>query len=109
MSNLLNLNLLFQVLPDFIISYNTILTGKLQCTLNIKHPVSSSNPSKDIVVSLLQVVSDFELIPLLCYLTLDLAVGVIDNGQEHVEQDKEHKEHIAEKEDWPKHSVGILD
>ncbi len=32
-------------------------------------------------------------------LLLDVAVGVVDDGQEHVEEDKEHKEEVGHEED----------
>ena len=53
-------------------------------------------------------VSDLEIIFLRCNFLLDLAVGVIDDGQEHVEQDKEHEKDVGEEEDGPHHPVGLL-
>ncbi len=32
-------------------------------------------------------------------LLLDVAVGVVDDGQEHVEEDKEHEEEVGHEED----------
>ena len=42
-------------------------------------------------------------------LSLDLAVGVVDDSQEHVEQDEEHKEDVAEEEDWTQDPISLLD
>ena len=42
-------------------------------------------------------------------LCLDLAVGVVDDSQEHVEQDEEHKEDVAEEEDWTQDPISLLD
>ena len=53
-------------------------------------------------------VSDREIIFLGRNLLFDLAVCVIDDGQEHVEQDKEHEKDIAEEEDRPHYPVGLL-
>ena len=38
--------------------------------------------------------------PCLLELRLDLAVAVVDNGQEHVQQDKEGEEYVVEEEYW---------
>ena len=57
---------------------------------------------------LLEIVSDLELALLRGDVGLDLSVGVVDDGQEHVEQHKEHEEHIGDEEDWTKYAVGVL-
>ena len=35
----------------------------------------------------------------------DLAVGVVDDGKEHVEEDEEDKEDVGEEEDWTKNTI----
>ena len=42
-----------------------------------------------------------QTIPCLLQLRLDLAVGVVDDGQEHVEKDEEGEEDVVEEENWP--------
>ena len=49
----------------------------------------------DSSVSLLKVVGDLELI-VLAAISLHLGVGVIDDGQKHVHQHKEHEEDVRE-------------
>ncbi len=57
---------------------------------------------------LFEVVSHLECIFLLGYLCLNLRVGVVDDGQEHVEKHEEHKEHIQDEVDGTKDTVGSL-
>ena len=38
-------------------------------------------------------------------LLFDLAVGVVDDGKEHVEEDEEDKEDVTEEEYWAKDTV----
>ena len=38
-------------------------------------------------------------------LLFDLAVGVVDDGKEHVEEDEEDKEDVWEEEYWAKDTV----
>ena len=42
------------------------------------------------------------------YFLLDLAVSVINDGKEHVEQHEEHEKDIGEEEDGPHDPVGLL-
>ena len=56
----------------------------------------------------LEVVSHLKLILLVCHVTLHLGVGVIDDGQEHVDQHKEHEEDKQHEEDGAKDTVGRL-
>ena len=53
-------------------------------------------------------ITDLKIIFLSCDFLLDLAVGVIDDGQEHVEEDKEHEKDIGEEEDGSHHPVRPL-
>ncbi len=57
---------------------------------------------------LLEVVSHLELISLVGNVGLDLRVGVIDDGQEHVEKHEEHKEDIQDEVDGSQDTVGSL-
>ena len=64
--------------------------------------------SHHVVVTALEVVGDFELVLLVGDLRLHLGVGVVDDGQEHVEQHEEHEEDVAQEEDGPQNSVRFL-
>ena len=35
-------------------------------------------------------------------------VGVVDDGEEHVEEDEKHEEDVEEEKDWAVDAVGIL-
>ena len=63
---------------------------------------------KDFKAYPLEVVSDFKLALLLGDVGLDLSVGIVDDGQEHVKQHKEHEEHVRDEEDRPENAVGRL-
>ena len=39
------------------------------------------------------------------YRVVDLAVGVVDDGKEHVEEDEEDKEDVGEEEDWTENTI----
>ena len=52
--------------------------------------------------------TDLKIIFLSSDFLLDLTVCVIDDGQKHVQEDKEHKEDVGEEEDRPHHSVSLL-
>ena len=49
-----------------------------------------------------------ELVLLTCHVDLDLCVGVVDDGQEHVDEYEEHEEHIQHEVEGSKDSVGSL-
>lgn len=55
-----------------------------------------------------EVVCHFKFIFGVSHVTLDLRICVIDDGQEHVDQDEEHKEHKQHEEDWSQNSVGFF-
>lgn len=57
---------------------------------------------------LLEVVGDLKLVLLVGHVGLDLRVGVVDDGQEHVDQHEEDKEDKEHEEDWAKDAVGRL-
>ena len=57
---------------------------------------------------LLEVVSHLKLTLLVCNVSLDLWVGIIDDGQEHIEKDKEHKEDIEHKVGRTQHTISLL-
>lgn len=54
----------------------------------------------------LEVVSHLEFVLLVGHVALHLRVGVVDDGQEHVDQHEEHEEHKHHEEDWTKDAVG---
>lgn len=57
---------------------------------------------------LLEVVTDLKLALLGGDVGLDFSVRVVNDGQEHVEQDEEHEEDICDEEDWTKNTIGSL-
>ena len=57
---------------------------------------------------LLEVVTDLKLALLGGDVGFDFSVRVVNDGQEHVEQDKEHEEHIGNEEDWTKDTICSL-
>ena len=100
--------LLFQVLSNFIKSDKAISIGQFESIFNINQLAPLPNFAQHIVVASLEVVSNFKIILLSSNLFLDLTVGVVDDGKEHVEKDKEHEEYIAEEKYGSQHSVGFL-
>jgi len=54
----------------------------------------------------LEVVGHLELVLLVSHVALHLGVGVVDDGQEHVDQHEEHEEHEQHEEDGAEDSVG---
>jgi hypothetical protein len=63
---------------------------------------------KDTVVALLEEGAQFNVALLGLHLLLDLTVRVVDDGNEHVQQYEEHKEHIGQEEDRSEDAVGRL-
>ena len=61
----------------------------------------------DSSVSLLEIVGDLELI-VLAAISLHLGVSVIDDGQEHVEQNEEHNEDVQKEEGGTKEVMSCL-
>ncbi len=53
----------------------------------------------------LEVVSHLKFILLCSDVSFHFRVSVIDDGQEHVEEHKEYKEHIEDEVDWSKNTV----
>jgi len=53
-------------------------------------------------------VSHLELVLLVSKVGLDVGVGVIDDGKEHVEQDEEDEEDVQTEERWSEDAVGLL-
>lgn len=60
-------------------------------------------------IYLLEVVTDLELALLVGDVWLDFSVSIIDDGQEHVQQDEEHEEHVGDEENRSKYAVGCLE
>ena len=56
----------------------------------------------------LEVVRHLKLVLLVGHVTLHLRVGVVDDGQEHVDQHEEDEEHKEHEEDWTQDTVGCL-
>ena len=57
---------------------------------------------------LFKVVSHLKLVLLVGKIRLDLRVGVVDDGQEHVEQNEEDEEHIEDEVNGSQHTIGCL-
>ena len=57
---------------------------------------------------LLEVVTHFEFILLCGDVRLNLRVGIVDDGQEHVEQDEEYEEDIEDEVCRPQYTVRFL-
>lgn len=55
---------------------------------------------------LLEVVTDLKLALLCGNVGLDFSVSVVNDGQEHVEQDEEYEEDICDEEDRAKNTIG---
>ena len=58
---------------------------------------------------LFEIVGDLELAWLRSNVWLHLSVGVVNDGEEHVEKHEEYKEHVGHEEGRAKDAVGILD
>lgn len=58
---------------------------------------------------LLEVITNLELTLLLGNVRFHFSISIIDDSQEHVEQNEEYKEDICDEERWTKDTVGILD
>lgn len=65
-------------------------------------------PRIQICSDLLEVVGNLKLVLLVGHVGLDLGVGVVDDGQEHVDQHEEDEEHKQHEEDGAKDAVGRL-
>ena len=100
--------LLFEVLPNFLVGNFAICISHHERVFNIYSLASHPHLAKHVVVAALEVVADLKVVVLILDLCFDLAVGVVDDGQEHVEEDEEHKEDIAQKEDGAKDSVRLV-
>ena len=61
--------------------------------------------AQHVVVTSLEIVGHFKIILLSWDLLLDLAVGVVDDGKEHVQEDEEDEEDVGEEEDGPKDAI----
>ena len=96
---LLTLYLLFEILPDLLVGYLPICRGQSQRILNIHELIAHAHPAHHVIVAPLEVVAHHHRVLHRLHLLLDLAVRVVDDRQEHIQQDKEHKEEVSHKED----------
>ncbi len=55
------------------------------------------------------VADELEVILPLRHVLLHLRVGLTDDGQEHVQEDKEDKEDVDDKVEWTENDMGRLD
>lgn len=58
---------------------------------------------------LLEIVCDFKLTLLCSNVRFDFSISIVNDGQEHVEQDEEDEEHIGNKEGRTEDTIGVLD
>ena len=86
-------------MPDDAVGETVVFFRHFEDVLNIQEPAARHNPTAQIVVASHHKVAHVELVLGLVNLRLDHLVGVVDDGQEHVEQDKEHKEDIGDEID----------
>ena len=84
------------------------VTG-LHCVLDVDDLVSLHvQLGQHLPVALLDVVSHFELVRLVRQFGLHLRVAVVDDGEEHVEEDEEDEEDVEDEVGGSKHSVCLL-
>ena len=57
---------------------------------------------------LLEVVGNLKLVLGISHVRLDLRVGVVDDSQEHVDENEEDEEDKQHEEDWTQDAVGLL-
>ena len=118
---------LFQVLSDLLKCDHTVSVCQFQSVFYVNNFASFANLlkifsiyfwnifkyfeylSKHIIVAPFEVVANFKIILLSRYLFLDFTVGVVDDGKEHIEKNKENKEDIGQKEYGSKNPIGLLD
>lgn len=89
---------------SLLLIYNYISSLNYNCRnilINNRHPLETSP-------HLLEVVPNLELVLGVGHVGLDLAVSVVDDGQEHVDQHEEHEEHEQHEEDGPQDAVSLL-
>ena len=56
----------------------------------------------------LEVIGDLKFTLLLGQVGLDFSVSVVDDGQEHVDQNEEDEEHVGDEEDRPKEPICVF-
>ena len=59
------------------------------------------------LVRFLEVTAQLEFGLLRGHVVLHFRVRIVDDGQEHVQQDEEHEEDVGEKEDGPENAMSI--
>ena len=69
--------------------------------LNAKVPLHIVNPGFEEVAHLEICFSGL-------HLCLDIGIGIIDDSQEHVEQNEEHEEDVAQEVNWTQESARAL-
>ena len=55
-----------------------------------------------------EIVTHFKLVLLVGNVSLDLGVGVVNDGQEHVKQHEKHEEDVEDEVEWAENSVRSL-
>ena len=70
--------------------------------------VYSKQQAMAIKTNLFYIVRHDKDVCLFSHVRLDLRVGIIDDGQEHVDENEEHEEDKKHEEDWTQDAVGLL-
>ena len=99
-----------QVLSQLLVSDKAVIfSGHLDCILDVESAVVDASHAFHVVHPHHEEVAELEGRLLALEVSLHLAVRVVDDGQEHVEEDEEDKEDVGEEVDRPKQRVCLLD
>ena len=101
---------MLEILPELLVGHEAIVLRRhLDGVLHVKTPVLDAGHPLHVVDAHHEEVAQLEgrLLPL--QVGLHLPIGVVDDGKEHVEKDKEDKEDVGEKVDGTKEWVSLLD
>ena len=100
---------MLQVLPQLLVSHKAVILGShLDRILDVEAPVLDSSHAFHVVHPHHEEVAKLEGGLLALQVGLHLAIRVVDDGQEHVEEDKEDKEDVGKEIDWSKECVCLL-
>ena len=94
-------------ISDFLFVVEVIVLSQLHRLLNVHLPGVEPHVINKSDVALLKVISDLKLVLASSQLRLDLAERVAENGEEHVEQDKEHEKYKEKKIERTEELVGL--
>ena len=107
----ITMSVLFQLSSPFVkVQFVVIVNvsfahGPLDVTETV---VFEGESCHSLVESLLEVLGDLDLALLTGQVSLHFGVSVVDDGQEHVEQDEEHEKDIGEEHNWTQNTIGCF-